>query len=123
MTIEVYGLAPTGPRGTAVSYQNRVWRGIIAYLHLAGPRCILSKCEDWTTADEGGLSNEDALALGEWLNDEIMSGRTAGALSRWEQTSEYLGRVWTSEISGEPLLEELQELAEFLCDCGGFVIT
>jgi hypothetical protein len=73
--MDVYGKAPTDPKGEY--FRNNVWwwRPLADYVCDIAPE-ITSACELWHSNDGDGLDAEASIQLADRLDAEIASGRT-----------------------------------------------
>lgn len=107
MGMDVFGKQPRSKTGEYFRNSIWWWHPLADYILENSPQELTSKCRYWHSNDGDGLDDEDSKKLADHLQQLIDSGHTAASAGRY-------GRCFS--------VDNVQEFADFLRDCGGFEI-
>jgi hypothetical protein len=120
MGMDVYGKAPSSPKGEY--FRNNVWwwRPLADYCLEVSPETTAS-CSGWHTNDGDGLGEKDSLELAADLRACLLSGTT---LESERRRTAHLSVLPSESMESWYRFSEdnVREWVEFLESCGGFEI-
>ena len=137
MSFSLTGHSPRTEAGEYFWANIFAWHPLASWIEEQGPQDIVARCKSWHTNDcIYGLADADARALATWIRARIADGSAeahfgVGRLFKPELHSSVAavvgalgsipGLTW-STADGVIEVDDLEELALFLENCGGFSI-